>query len=75
VRKFVLLLAAAGVLTVTAAALAGTNRASWSAKLTAAQEIPKQTVKAPAAKTSTAGPHAGQPANQKAAKEAATSGK
>jgi hypothetical protein len=49
VRKLALLLAAAGVLTVTAAALAGTNGAGWSAKLTAAQEIPKQTVKAPAA--------------------------
>jgi hypothetical protein len=49
VRKFVLLLAAVGVLTVTAAALAGTRGASWSTKLSAAQEIPKQAVKAPAA--------------------------
>ena len=48
-RKLVLLLVAVGVLTVTAASLAATRAPGWSAKLDAAQEIPKQTVKAPAA--------------------------
>jgi hypothetical protein len=46
VRKLVLSLVAVCVLAVTAAALAGT-RAGWSAKLTAAQEVPKQAVPAP----------------------------
>jgi hypothetical protein len=49
VRKLALLLAVAGVLTVTAAALAGTRAANWSTRLTVAQEVPKQAVKAPAA--------------------------
>jgi hypothetical protein len=49
VRKLVLLLAAAGVLSVTAVSLAAGRAANWSTKLTAAQEIPAQTVKTPAA--------------------------
>ena len=48
-RKLVLLLVAVGVLSVTAASLAATRGAGWSAKLDATQEIPKQAVKAPAA--------------------------
>jgi Cu/Zn superoxide dismutase len=51
VRKLVALLSAAAVcaLAVTAVSLAASRGTSWSAKLTAAQEIPKQTVKAAAA--------------------------
>jgi len=49
VRKLVLLLVAVGVLSVTAASLAATRGAGWSAKLNATQEVPKQAVKAPAA--------------------------
>jgi CHRD domain len=49
VRKLVLPLAAVCALAVTAASLAGTRGTGWSATLTAAQEIPKQAVKAPAA--------------------------
>ena len=49
-RKLVVLLAVASALAVTAAALAAPRGASWSATLTAAQEVPTQTVKAPAAK-------------------------
>jgi Cu/Zn superoxide dismutase len=41
VRKLVLLLAVAGVLTVTAAALAGTRGAGWSTKLDTSQAVPK----------------------------------
>ena len=48
-RKLVLLLVAVGVLSVTAASLAATRGAGWSAKLNATQEVPKQAVKAPAA--------------------------
>ena len=48
-RKLVLLLAAVGALAVTAASLAGTRGMGWSATLNAAQEIPKQAVKVPAA--------------------------
>jgi len=51
VRKFVALLAAAAVcaLAVSAVSLAGARSSmGWSAKLTAAQEVPKQTVKNPA---------------------------
>lgn len=48
-RKLALLLAAAGVLSVTAVSLAAGRSANWSAKLTAAQEIPAQTVMAPTA--------------------------
>ena len=48
-RKLVLLLVGAGVLSVTAASLAAGRSANWSAKLTAAQEVPAQTVMAPAA--------------------------
>lgn len=48
-RKLVLLLVAVGVLSVTAASLAATRGAGWSAKLDAAQEVPKQAVKVPAA--------------------------
>jgi hypothetical protein len=50
VRKLVVLLVAAGALVLATASLAGTRAAGWSAKLDASQEIPKQTVKAPAAK-------------------------
>jgi hypothetical protein len=51
VRKIVVLLIAAGALVLAAVSLAGTTRsAGWSAKLDASQEIPKQTVKVPAAK-------------------------
>lgn len=48
-RKIAVLLATAGALVLTAVSLAGTHSMGWSAKLTAAQEIPKQAVKAPAA--------------------------
>lgn len=48
-RKLVLPLAAVCALAVTAASLAGTRGTGWSAKLTVAQETPKQAVKAPAA--------------------------
>jgi hypothetical protein len=47
VRKLVLSVVAVSALTVTAAALAGTHAMGWSAKLTAAQEVPKQAVAAP----------------------------
>ena len=40
-RKLVLLLATVGVLSVTAASLAATRGAGWSAKLTVAQSVPK----------------------------------
>jgi CHRD domain-containing protein len=50
VRKIVVLLVAAAALVLAAVSLAGTRGAGWSAKLTASQEIPKQSVKAPAAK-------------------------
>ena len=46
-RKLVLSLVAVCALTVTAAALAGTRAMGWSAKLTPAQEVPKQAVMAP----------------------------
>jgi len=51
VRKFVALLSAAAVcaLAVTAVSLAASRGMGWSANLTAAQEIPKQTVKNAAA--------------------------
>jgi hypothetical protein len=49
VRKLVLPLVVVCALAVTAASLGGTQGAGWSATLTAAQEIPKQAVKAPAA--------------------------
>jgi len=49
VRKFALVLVAACALSVAAVSLAGTRSTGWSATLTAAQEIPKQAVKAPAA--------------------------
>ena len=48
-RKIVVLLVAACALTLTAGSLAATHSAGWSAKLDASQEIPKQSVKAPAA--------------------------
>lgn len=48
-KKLVLLLAAVGVLGVTAGSLAATRSVSWSTKLTAAQEIPAQAVMASAA--------------------------
>jgi hypothetical protein len=47
VRKLVLALVTVCALAVTAAALAGTRGMGWSAKLTAAQEVPKQVVPAP----------------------------
>jgi CHRD domain len=49
VRKIAVLLATAGALVLAAVSLAGTHSTGWSAKLTAAQEVPKQAVKAPAA--------------------------
>ena len=49
-RKIVVLLVAAAALVLAAVSLAGTRGAGWSAKLDAGQEIPKQSVKAPAAK-------------------------
>lgn len=49
-RKLVLLLVAACALTATAVSLAGTRGMGWSASLTPAQEVPKQTVSTPAAK-------------------------
>ncbi len=49
-RKLVVLLVAAAALVLAAASLAGTRAAGWSAKLDATQEIPKQSVKVPAAK-------------------------
>jgi len=49
VRKLVVLLAVTGALAVAAASLAATRGTGWSATLTAAQEIPKQAVKTPAA--------------------------
>jgi CHRD domain len=51
VRKLVALLSAAAVcaLAVTAVSLAASRGTAWSAKLTAAQEVPKQTVKNAAA--------------------------
>ena len=48
-RKLVLPLVVLCALAVTAAAFAGTRGSGWSAKLTVAQEVPKQAVKAPAA--------------------------
>jgi hypothetical protein len=50
VRKLVVLLMAVGALVLAAVSLAGTRGAGWSAKLDASQEIPKQSVKVPAAK-------------------------
>jgi hypothetical protein len=50
VRKIVVLLVAAAALVLAAVSLAGTHAAGWSAKLDASQEVPKQAVKAPAAK-------------------------
>jgi hypothetical protein len=50
VRKVVVLLVAAGALVLAAVSLAATRGAGWSATLSAAQEIPKQSVKVPAAK-------------------------
>jgi hypothetical protein len=50
VRKLVVLLVAAGALVLAAVSVAGTRTVAWSAKLSAAQEIPKQSVKTPAAK-------------------------
>ena len=49
-RKILVLLVAAAALVLTAVSFAGTRSAGWSAKLDASQEIPKQSVKTPAAK-------------------------
>ncbi|HEX7524679.1 MAG TPA: CHRD domain-containing protein [Gaiellaceae bacterium] len=48
-RKLVLSLVVVCALALTAASLAGTRGSGWSAKLTAAQEIPRQVVSTPAA--------------------------